>query len=420
MIKILHKLALLTIIFNLVGCNFMKTKHLDSPFKSVLRTLEHDLEEKGSSLDEKRLERGLRIDSLRKAITHKLNDRPELTGQMSNELEQTQNFVQSNQFILESWLKEVRALQEELISLVQELGRENFKFDSNGKLINTKEGIAKNQTLIYFALQYLREFNKKQLQIILPLTLGSMKKEFDKSEPIVNFRTEILDLHLTMVGAIQVADKDIERTLISLKSLKKTGAIDKSLSKAIKKSLKAIKKKEQKHTKGLFHTTEILDSVEKENFEKIKADYNKKIAGMSFLFDPANPDSIISKILVTISNLTWGLVNTVIGAGVVLAAAIISPFTKYVDFPTIKVSASGQQIYVDVSGLTPVAGKMSLGIFELDNHGGYFFASGHEGGHAKQSALLGPLYLPVVIFSYIIQGHSGSFMEDWADSWAVD
>ncbi|MFT6604476.1 MAG: hypothetical protein ACJARO_001995, partial [Bacteriovoracaceae bacterium] len=215
MIKILHKLALLTIIFNLVGCNFMKTKHLDSPFKSVLRTLEHDLEEKGSSLDEKRLERGLRIDSLRKAITHKLNDRPELTGQMSNELEQTQNFVQSNQFILESWLKEVRALQEELISLVQELGRENFKFDSNGKLINTKEGIAKNQTLIYFALQYLREFNKKQLQIILPLTLGSMKKEFDKSEPIVNFRTEILDLHLTMVGAIQVADKDIERTLIS-------------------------------------------------------------------------------------------------------------------------------------------------------------------------------------------------------------
>ena len=109
----------------------------------------------------------------------------------------------------------------------------------------------------------------------------------------------------------------------------------------------------------------------------------------------------------------------VIGAGVVLTAAIISPFTRHVDFPTIKVSASGQQIYVDVSGLTPVPGKMSLGIFELDNHSSYFFASGHEGGHAKQSALLGPLYLPVVVFSYIIQGHSASFMETWADNWAV-
>lgn len=420
MIKFLHKLVLLSIIFNLVGCNFMKTKHLDSPFKSVLKGLENDLENIGRSSDEKRLERGQRINSLRKAITHKLNARPDLIGQMSNDVNQTQNFVQANQFKLESWLKEVRSLQEEMISLVQELGRENFKFDENGNLRNTKEDIAKNQVLIYFALQYLREYNKKQLQIILPLTLGSLKKDFDKEESIVNFRTEILDLHLTMVGAIQVADNDIERTLKTLQSLKKAGAIEKRMSKAIKKSLKAIKKREQVHTKGLFHTTEILGPEEKENFEKIKAEYNKKISGMSFLFDPANPDSIISKILVTISNLTWGLVNTVIGAGVVLAAAVISPFTKYVDFPTIKISASGQQIYVDVSGLTPVAGKMSLGIFELDNHGGFFFASGHEGGHAKQSALLGPLYLPVVIFSYIIQGHSGSFMEDWADNWAVD
>ena len=398
----------------------MKTKHLDSPFKSVLRGLEADLEEKGSSADELRLERGQRINSLRKAITHKLNDRPDLTGQMSNEVEATRNFVQANQFQLQEWLKEVRALQEEMISLVQELGRENFKLTPAGALKNSKEDIAKNQTLIYFSLQYLREFNKKQLQMILPLTLGSMKKEFDKEASIVDFRTEILDLHLTMVGAIQVADKDIERTLTSLMSLKKAKAMSKRNSKAIRKSLRSIKKNEQEHTKGLFHTTDILEPEEKENFEKIKADYNKKIAGMSFLYDPANPDSVISKILVTISNLTWGLVNTVIGAGVVLAAAIISPFTKYVDFPTIRVSSSGQQIYVDVSGLTPVAGKMSLGIFELDNHGGYFFASGHEGGHAKQSALLGPLYLPVVIFSYIIQGHSGSFMEDWADAWAVD
>tara|TARA_Y100000590_G_scaffold470775_1_gene670255 strand:- start:77317 stop:78579 length:1263 start_codon:yes stop_codon:yes gene_type:complete len=418
--KLIHKLALLLVIFNLVGCNFMKTKHLDSPFKVVLSELEADLEQRGTSQDKKRLERAQRIEAIKKAIVHKLNDRPELTGQMSNDLNETHNFVQANQFQLEKWLKEVKSLQEEMISLVQELGKENFKMNKKGQLINSKEDIAKNQVLIYFTLQYLREFNKKQLQIILPLTLGSMKKEFDKDQAIVDFRTEVLDLHLTMVGAIQVADKDIETTLVSLKSLKKHGAINKRISKVIKKSLKSIKKKEHKHRKGLFHTTDILSEEEKENFEKLKADYNKKIAGMSFLFDPANPDSVISKILVTISNLTWGLVNSVIGAGVVLTAAIVSPFTRYVDFPTIKLSASGQQLYVDVSGLTPVAGKMSLGIFELDNHGGYYFASGHEGGHAKQSALLGPLYLPVVVFSYIIQGHSGSFMETWADNWAVD
>lgn len=420
MAKLLHKLVLLTIIINLTGCKFIKTKHLDSPLKSVLKELTQDLEQRGTSADKKRLERGLRLEALKKTISNKLNARPKLTGQMSNELEETHNFVQANQFQLEEWLKEVKSLQEEMIGLVQELGRENFKTDRTGRLKNSKEDIAKNQVLIYLSLQYLREFNKAQLQIILPLTLGSLKKEFDKDESIVNFRTEILDLHLTMVGAIQVSDKDIERTLLSLQSLNKQGAISPRVSKAIKKSLKSIKKREHSHTKGLFHTTEILNEEEKENFEKLKADYNKKIETMSFLFDPANPDSIISKVLVTISNLTWGLVNSVIGAGVVLTAAIVSPFTQYVDFPTIKLSASGQQIYVDVSGLTPVAGKMSLGIFELDNHGGYHFASGHEGGHAKQSALLGPLYLPVVVFSYIIQGHSGSFMETWADNWAVN
>lgn len=420
MTKLLHKLALLAIIFNLVGCNFMKTKHLDSPLKSVLKELTADLEQRGTDSDRIRLERGTRLETLKKAITNKLNSRPKLTGQMSNEVKDTRNFVQANQFQLEEWLKEVKSFEEEMISLVQELGRENSRTDRKGMLKNSKEDIAKNQVLVYLTLQYLREFNKKQLQIILPLTLGSLKKEFDKDDSIVDFRTEILDLHLTMVGAIQVANKDIEKTLVSLKSLNKQGAISTRMSKAIKKSLKSIKKREHEHNKGLFHTTDILNEEEKENFNKLKADYNKKIATMSFLFDPANPDSVISKILVTISNLTWGLVNTVIGAGVVLTAAIVSPFTRYVDFPTIKLSSSGQQIYVDVSGLTPVAGKMSLGIFELDNHGGYFFASGHEGGHAKQSALLGPLYLPVVVFSYIIQGHSGSFMETWADNWAVN
>ena len=420
MTKLLHKLALLAIIFNLVGCNFMKTKHLDSPFKAVMKELTADLEQRGTDADRIRLERAQRINSLKKAIFDRLNDRPKLTGAMSDHVDDTHNFVQANQFKLQEWLKEIKSLQEELIGLVQEIGRENFKVNRRGQALNSKEDIAKNQMLIYFALQYLREFNKKQLQVILPLTMASLKRDFDKNQAIVDFRTEILDLHLTMVGSVQVADKDIEMTLISLNSLNKQKALSKNLSKAIKKSLKSVNKKEAPHRKGLSHTHEILNEEEKANFNKLKADYNKKIAGMSFLFDPANPDSIISKMLVTISNLTWGLVNSVIGAGVVLTAAIVSPFTTYVDFPTIKLSASGQQLYVDVSGLTPFAGKMSLGIFELDNHGGYYFASGHEGGHAKQSALLGPLYLPVVVFSYVIQGHSGSFMETWADNWAVD
>ena len=212
MTKLLHKLALLAIIFNLVGCNFMKTKHLDSPLKSVLKELTADLEQRGTDSDRIRLERGTRLETLKKAITNKLNSRPKLTGQMSNEVKDTRNFVQANQFQLEEWLKEVKSFEEEMISLVQELGRENSRTDRKGMLKNSKEDIAKNQVLVYLTLQYLREFNKKQLQIILPLTLGSLKKEFDKDDSIVDFRTEILDLHLTMVGAIQVANKDIEKT----------------------------------------------------------------------------------------------------------------------------------------------------------------------------------------------------------------
>jgi hypothetical protein len=68
--------------------------------------------------------------------------------------------------------------------------------------------------------------------------------------------------------------------------------------------------------------------------------------------------------------------------------------------------------------MSPVAGKMSLGLFELDNGSGPSFATGHEGAHAVQSAILGPLYIPAVLVTYALSGFDQGFMEDWADAWA--
>ena len=77
------------------------------------------------------------------------------------------------------------------------------------------------------------------------------------------------------------------------------------------------------------------------------------------------------------------------------------------------------QIYADVCGFPAIPSKMSMGIWELDFCAGYNFAAAHEGGHAKQSAILGPLYIPAALLSYAINGGHGGFIESWADDWYV-
>jgi hypothetical protein len=99
--------------------------------------------------------------------------------------------------------------------------------------------------------------------------------------------------------------------------------------------------------------------------------------------------------------------------------AVALSATGLIRLPRFAVAQNGRQIYVDVTGSNPLGiyGKMSMGLFELDNGTGYSFASGHEGAHAIQSALLNPFYVPVVLFTYMVSGFDRGFMEEWADAW---
>lgn len=123
----------------------------------------------------------------------------------------------------------------------------------------------------------------------------------------------------------------------------------------------------------------------------------------------------IKKIATIISNLTWGLVNTVIGVGAII---IMTPFQFVMDLntpfkcikkPYVELSENGLQLSVRICPLS--ATGASLGLINIGN------SDFHEGGHSVQSALLGPLYLPAVLASYMIQGHSDSSLEIWAREW---
>ena len=148
---------------------------------------------------------------------------------------------------------------------------------------------------------------------------------------------------------------------------------------------------------------------------------------------------LLKDIVIWIANLTWGLPNSVIGLGVVIvlggmktAFAMRDPS---IGFPQVEWSKNGKQFYVDLSNVSLgfnrtfsrfydisfpdfAASEISLGIWHIDLRGFGGGASFHEGGHAIQSALIGPFYLPLVLGSYAVQGPSKSFMEDWANELA--
>ncbi len=191
-----------------------------------------------------------------------------------------------------------------------------------------------------------------------------------------------------------------------------------------------------KETKSLDEAIEEqFEGDEKEQLIKLKKDFEAAFKGKSLLYGPNNPDHPLVHLLVITSNLTWGLVNSLVGLGFIAAGLILAPATRIINtisrmltgyrivynvhWPAIKVAQNRMQLYVDSCGLGYIRSKMSMGLFELDFCTNHRFASMHEGGHAKQSALLGPLYLPAAILSYaLVLGHGG-FIEHWADVWAV-
>jgi hypothetical protein len=116
--------------------------------------------------------------------------------------------------------------------------------------------------------------------------------------------------------------------------------------------------------------------------------------------------NIAQQFIHLLDNASVGAVQTVVGAGHVIYYLIAD---GEVELDTHHNGTSEvNQIVVRENVMNACA--YSLGLFQIGQ-----CAEDHEGGHSVASAHLGPLYLPVVGLSYLIEGHDGSFLEDWAD-----
>lgn len=124
------------------------------------------------------------------------------------------------------------------------------------------------------------------------------------------------------------------------------------------------------------------------------------------------PERRLPHALVALSNSVGpGIVNTLFGVLAIVGYTVAAPFSEEIDLPRFKLSPTGIQILVIVAE-NWYDGGTSLGWFviegsDLEVHEPaeeYQLHTLHETGHAYQSALLGPLYLPFVGIDYAIHG----------------
>ncbi len=296
--------------------------------------------------------------------------------------------------------------------------------------------IAESETLVVMNLLVLRDLSQIAARRILMLMTKFDKPYFDEIPENTLMKQRLLADYTAALAITAVSANDLRQTLSQLNEMRTAGLVAESLEASITKVVGKYggAEKQKRAEVGQF-LDESLTGKAQDSMSKAMSDYHKALQGKSFLFDPAQADHPLIHILVIVSNLSWGLVNTLVGLGFVITAAIVAPITMVAGatirafgyepmfyemrMPKLAIAESNMQIYADVCGLGFVPGKMSAGLFELDFCTGESFASGHEGGHAKQSAILGPLYFPAAILSYILNMGHGGFIEDWADAWTV-
>lgn len=124
--------------------------------------------------------------------------------------------------------------------------------------------------------------------------------------------------------------------------------------------------------------------------------------------------NLAQRIIHVLDNATVGGVQTVLGAGHILVFGILNPIIKKKFALSTHHNSKSEvdQIIVEMDNL--YSGNYSLGLFQIGDYKGNF---NHEGGHSVASAALGPVYLPMVAFSYLAErGRSNNgIMEIWAD-----
>lgn len=419
--KFFKSILLLLISVQMSACQIVtyKDNHIKKPFKKIQKQLQKDFNKSPTLVNESLLEESKQmlrnIEKAKDVVKHP----PKLDGQLSEDVKSSMDFVNANSDKISKYFKDIEGELEKLVAQIHTLGAATYEVNEETmKPVLTATERAKHETLVLFSLEFMRNIAVESMKVIFPFTLGTYAEAYEDNETMMGFRKLIFEKYMAITGFIVLAEKDIDSTMTKIATYKKKGNLPATFSKSIGSSLAKITKRESKSKKAVDHAVEELDSEQFTKFKEAKAEFMKNFADKSFLYDPRNPDNIPVILLTWIGNLTWGGINTLVGLGWVIGAALVSPFTRHVDFPTIKISRSGSQIYADVSGTSYFRGKVSLGLFEMDQNAGWSFASAHEAGHSTQSALLGPLYLPMVLLSYTMNMGHGGFIETWADRWA--
>jgi hypothetical protein len=399
--------------FQVTACKYqaIDTRSIDSDFSAIKDQFQDEASRKTFAGSEKIYERIYKMDLIKSFYLKSIHDVPALTGQLKNNVADAEKWVKANQGALSKWNQEIEKYGTSMRQRIFETSKASF----NQK--NADEAI-RDQITAFYGILYYSKGNKAVINALTPFMLALGSDQFNNSKVIQDFKKEVTQVTFAQVGLSVILKQDLQKVAQALTALKKQAALNAELSDLVGKTAKDFAQESAGKNQGVQKIEKQLNQTQKAQMIAMKAEVKKVFGNKTLLYTPGANSNGLVNLFAWVGNLTWGLVNTLLGLGVVIATMVISPLTPYVDFPTFAPAQNGKQIYVDVTGMSPVAGKMSLGLFELDNASGPSFASGHEGAHAVQSAILGPLYLPAVLVTYAISGFDQGFMEDWADAWA--
>ncbi len=133
----------------------------------------------------------------------------------------------------------------------------------------------------------------------------------------------------------------------------------------------------------------------------------------SLMFCPAQSRAEDADIIAVgwFDHLTYGAINTAIGIPLGLTGMVINE-ARSGEPSSIHFDETGQQL-VFKNGSLNFPYEYSTGAI----HHGIGEADAHEAAHGKQAGNLGPLFLPAVGLSYLLQGMDEGVMEEWAEEW---
>ncbi len=431
----LNVLGMVLSVLVLSSCDFGSSKGVKSPYNDMISRLEVDYKENPTDSNKFRLMTAKAIQESSEDLIKKVN-KTKTFSRRYYAIESNENVNQRLEDMKQRVLKTIKTCEDQSLDIQKKIyliGQKNYMAGKEMTLTNAREEAISSEVLTLFSLQYMKRVYEACSSVTFHYMNEFSVEEYDQSPSAIATREKLLKHFFGLVGMLKVIQNDSMTVVENIEDLMLTGTADEAYIKLVDNlALKMLE-----HTSSLqeFSDEIVQNGISSElqdAYNKLQTQSDLNFKNKSILYNPANPDHAILHMLVILSNLTWGSIQSSIGLGIVLSHAIIvtpiswilKPFMgsriRLLRGPSISVANNNMQLYANVCGFPAIPSKMSMGIWELDFCTGKRFASGHEGGHAKQSALLGPLYLPAAILSYTLNLGHGGFIESWATNWAVN